>query len=163
MSAPSSSSSSPPPRRRCVVIMFDTLCRHFLPPYGNEWVKAPNFVRLAKRTCQFNQFYVGSMPCMPARRELHTGRHNFLHRSWGPLEPFDDSAFELLHEAGVHTHKATDHHHYWEDGGATYVDERWEAKEKEAKEKRRKREIRVSCCVELDGARGTRCVDDRAH
>lgn len=34
----------------------------------------------------FNQFYGGSMPCMPARRELQTGRYNFLHRSWGPLE-----------------------------------------------------------------------------
>ena len=58
---------------------------------------------------------------MPARREMHTGRHNFLHRSWGPLEPFDDSIPEMLAEsAGVHTHKCTDHYHYWEDGGATY-------------------------------------------
>ena len=57
---------------------------------------------------------------MPARREMHTGRHNFLHRSWGPLEPFDDSMPELCHTAGVHSHKVTDHHHYWEDGGATY-------------------------------------------
>ena len=57
---------------------------------------------------------------MPARREMHTGRHNFLHRSWGPLEPFGDSMPELCHTAGVHSHKVTDHHHYWEDGGATY-------------------------------------------
>jgi arylsulfatase A-like enzyme len=63
--------------------------------------------------------YIGSFPCMPARREMHTGRHNFLHRSWGPLEPFDDSMPELLHSSGVHSHKVTDHHHYWEDGGAT--------------------------------------------
>jgi len=77
-------------RKRCVVVMYDTLCRHFIPTYGNEWVKAPNFERLAKRSVQFNNFYVGSMPCMPARREMHTGRYNFLHRSWGPLEPFDD-------------------------------------------------------------------------
>jgi arylsulfatase A-like enzyme len=27
---------------------------------------------------------------------------------------------EMLREAGVHTHLATDHQHYWEDGGATY-------------------------------------------
>ena len=70
---------------------------------------------------QFQNAYVGSMPCMPARREMHTGRYNFLHRSWGPLEPFDDSIPEMLAEsAGVHTHKCTDHYHYWEDGGATY-------------------------------------------
>ncbi len=36
------------------------------------------------------------MPCMPARRDLHTGRPNFLHRSWGPIEPFDDSMPEML-------------------------------------------------------------------
>jgi arylsulfatase A-like enzyme len=107
-------------RKRCVVVMYDTLCRHFLPSYGNEWVKAPNFQRLVQRTVQFQNFYVGSMPCMPARREMHTGRYNFLHRSWGPLEPFDDSMPAILDSHDVHSHKVTDHHHYWEDGGATY-------------------------------------------
>ncbi len=102
------------------MVMFDTLCRRYLPPYGNPWVIAPNFRRLAERTVQFQNAYVGSMPCMPARREIHTGRYNFLHRSWGPLEPFDDSMPELLARAGVHTHKVTDHQHYWEDGGCTY-------------------------------------------
>ena len=100
--------------------MYDTLCRHFMPSYGNEWVKAPNFERLTKRSTQFQNFYVGSMPCMPARREMHTGRYNFLHRSWGPLEPFDDSMPSILDKHGVHSHKVTDHHHYWEDGGMTY-------------------------------------------
>jgi arylsulfatase A-like enzyme len=57
---------------------------------------------------------------MPARRELHTGRYNFLHRSWGPLEPFDDSMPEILKQHGIHSHLATDHYHYFEDGGATY-------------------------------------------
>ena len=57
---------------------------------------------------------------MPARRELHTGRHNFLHRSWGPFEPFDDSTFTILKRNGVYTHLVSDHYHYWEDGRATY-------------------------------------------
>jgi arylsulfatase A-like enzyme len=57
---------------------------------------------------------------MPARRELHTGRYNFLHRSWGPLDPFDDSVPEILGSNGVYPHLVTDHQHYWEDGGATY-------------------------------------------
>ena len=88
-------------RKRCVVVMYDTLCRHFLPNYGNEWVISPNFERLAKRSIQFENFYVGSMPCMPARREMHTGRYNFLHRSWGPLEPFDDS-MPSIHVSRIH-------------------------------------------------------------
>ena len=102
------------------MVMFDTLNRHMLPPYGCEWTHAPNFQRLAERTVTFDNCYVGSMPCMPARRDLHTGRYNFLHRSWTPLEPFDNSVPEILRRNGVHTHLVTDHQHYWEDGGATY-------------------------------------------
>ena len=104
---------------RAIVVMFDSLNRLSLPSYGGS-VKLPNFERLAQRTVTFDRNYVGSLPCMPARRELHTGRLNFLHRGWGPLEPFDDSMPELLAKSGVHTHLSTDHYHYLEDGGATY-------------------------------------------
>jgi len=104
---------------KAVMLMFDTLTRNHLAPYGGDAI-TPNFSRLAKESVQFDNFYVGSMPCMPARRELHTGRYNFLHRSWGPLEPFDFSAMQALHQNGVHTHMVTDHKHYWRDGGATY-------------------------------------------
>ncbi len=68
----------------------------------------------------FDRHYVGSLPCMPARRDMLTGRLSFLHRSWGPMEPFDNAFPELLYEAGVYSHLITDHYHYWEDGGATY-------------------------------------------
>lgn len=105
---------------KAIMLMFDSLNRHMLPPYGAGGVHAPNFTRLAERCVTFDNCYVGSMPCIPARRELHTGRYNFLHRSWGPLEPFDDSMPALLGRAGVYTHLATDHQHYFEDGGATY-------------------------------------------
>ena len=100
--------------------MFDSLNRHMLPTYGCDWVHAPNFERLAKKTVQFNKAFVGSMPCMPARREIHTGRYNFLHRSWGPIEPFDDSMPEILKNNGIYTHLASDHYHYWEEGGCNY-------------------------------------------
>ncbi len=105
---------------KAILVLFDSLNRHFLPPYGNEWIIAPNFERLAQHTVTFDNCYISSMPCMPARRELHTGRYNFLHRSWGPIEPFDDSMPALLKKNGVYTHLVSDHQHYWEDGGATY-------------------------------------------
>ena len=104
---------------KAVMLMFDTLTRNHLAPYGGDAI-TPNFTRLANESVQFDNFYVGSMPCMPARRELHTGRYNFLHRSWGPIEPFDFSTFQALKQAGIHTHMVTDHKHYWRDGGATY-------------------------------------------
>ncbi len=105
---------------KAVMLMFDSLNRGMLEPYGCDWTKTPNFKRLAERTVRFDQCYAGSLPCMPARRELHTGRCNFLHRSWGPVEPFDDSVPQILRENGVYSHLISDHMHYWEDGGATY-------------------------------------------
>ncbi|WP_244136160.1 sulfatase [Burkholderia sp. BCC0801] len=102
------------------MVMYDSLNRRMLPAYGCDWIVAPNFQRLAARSATFDNCYVGSMACIPARRELHTGRHNFLHRSWGPLEPFDDSMPQMLGARGVYTHLVSDHPHYWEDGGATY-------------------------------------------
>ena len=105
---------------KAIMLMFDSLNRHMLPPYGCDWVHAPNFKRLAERTVTFDKSFVGSMPCMPARRELHTGRYNFRHRSWGPIEPFDDSMPEILKSGGVWSHLASDHYHYWEEGGCNY-------------------------------------------
>ncbi|MCZ8515348.1 sulfatase [Paenibacillus filicis] len=105
---------------KAIVIMFDSLNRHMLPPYGCAWTHAPNFSRLAERSVTFDNSWVGSMPCMPARRDMLTGRYNFLHRSWGPLEPFDDSMPAILKKMGVHSHLVSDHYHYWEPGGATY-------------------------------------------
>ncbi len=105
---------------RAIMVMFDSLNRHMLPNYGCDWTHAPNFKELGEKTVVFDQCYAGSLPCMPARRELHTGRYNFLHRSWSPIEPFDNSMPEILKQHGIYTHLVTDHQHYWEDGGATY-------------------------------------------
>ena len=96
---------------KAIMVMFDSLNRHMLEPYGCDWVPTPNFGRLAERSITFDRSYVCSLPCMPARRELHTGRPGFLHRGWGPLEPFDDSVPEMLDAQGIHSHLVTDHYH----------------------------------------------------
>lgn len=105
---------------KTVFVLFDSLNRHLLGCYGGTRVPTPNFDRLAARSLVFDRHYVGSLPCMPARRDMLTGRLTFLHRSWGPLEPFDNAFPEILKARGVHSHLVTDHYHYWEDGGATY-------------------------------------------
>lgn len=104
---------------RTVFVLFDSLNRHALECYAGSCV-TPNFARFAERGVTFDTHYAGSLPCVPARREMHTGRHNFLHRSWGPLEPFDVSFAEVLKASGTYTHLISDHYHYWNDGGATY-------------------------------------------
>lgn len=105
---------------KAIMLMFDSLNRNMLAPYGCDWTQTPNFSRLAEHTVRFDNCYAGSLPCMPARRELHTGRYNFLHRSWGPMEPYDDSMPQILKNNGIYTHLVSDHTHYWEDGGSTY-------------------------------------------
>lgn len=105
---------------RAIMVMYDSLSKDFLSAYKECDTLTPNFTRLLERCIRFDRFYVGSMPCMPARRELQTGRYNFLHRGWGPMEPYDDSMPEILKNNGIYTHLVTDHYHYFEDGGCTY-------------------------------------------
>ena len=101
---------------RTVFLLFDSLNRLSLGPYGAKTVETPNFDRLADRSVTFDNHYVGSMPCIPARRDMQTGRLSFMHRSWGPMEPFDNSFPEILEEAGVYSHLITDHLQYFRDG-----------------------------------------------
>lgn len=106
---------------KAVFVLFDSLNRHMLGAYGGTRIPTPNFDRLAARSTTFDRHYVGSLPCMPARRDMLTGRLTFLHRSWGPLEPFDNAFPEILsQQTKTYSHLITDHFHYWEDGGATY-------------------------------------------
>lgn len=105
---------------KTIVVLSDSLNRHFLPPYGNEWVVAPNIARLADRSILFDNHWLGSAPCMPARRDIITGRINFLEREWGGLEPFDRPLVSEIRRAGVHCHIETDHHHYAHVGGENY-------------------------------------------
>ena len=66
---------------RIVYAMFDTLNRRSLEPYGGSTIKTPNFDRLAAHSVTFDNHYVGSLPCMPARREI--GRRMALLRTAG--------------------------------------------------------------------------------
>lgn len=102
---------------RTIFVLFDSLNRSALGAYGGDAVATPNFDRFASRSVTFDRHYVGSLPCMPARRDLHTGRLNFTHRSWGPLEPYDNSFSQILRDNGIYTHLISDHLHYFEDGG----------------------------------------------
>lgn len=102
---------------KTIFVLFDSLNRDALGCYDGTGIKTPNFDRFSKRCVTFDRHYAGSLPCMPARRDLHSGRLNFMHRSWGPLEPYDNSFAQLMKKSGVYTHLITDHLHYFEDGG----------------------------------------------
>ena len=106
---------------KTILVLSDSLNRHYLPTYGNEWVIAPNITRFAEQSVVFDNHWIGSAPCMPARRDMLTGRLNFLEREWGGLEPYDIPFPHLLRdEGGVYCHMETDHYHYFHGGGENY-------------------------------------------
>lgn len=107
---------------RTIVVLMDTLRRDQLGCYNEaSTCKTPNIDAFAKESCRFDQHYVGSMPCMPARRDIFTGRLNFLERSWGPIEISDTTLPNVLFKQGkIRSHMITDHAHYFRIGGENY-------------------------------------------
>ena len=105
---------------KVIFVLLDSLNRNYLPIYGNDWMQSPNIVRLADKGMVFDNHWIGSAPCMPARRDILTGRLNFLERNWGPIEPFDIPFTRLLRGAGIRSHMETDHYHYFHVGGEDY-------------------------------------------
>jgi len=105
---------------KTIYLLFDSLNRKALSCYGSS-VPTPHFDRLQEKSVSFCNHYAGSMPCIPARRDQQTGRYNFFHSAWGPMEPYDNSLPRILREdKNVYSHICTDHAHYFEDGGAFY-------------------------------------------
>jgi arylsulfatase A-like enzyme len=103
-----------------VYITLDSLNRHLLPCYGNDWVQTPSLDRLAARGVVFDHHYTGSLPCMPARREMWTGTEEMWWRWWGPLEPWDRPLAYELGRHGVVSQLMTDHYHFFEWGAHSY-------------------------------------------
>jgi arylsulfatase A-like enzyme len=97
-----------------IVILLDSLNKQYLSCYGNDWISTPSIQRLADRGLIFERHYIGSAPCMPARRELFTGRKEFMWRGWGQIEPFDDFLQVEAKKAGAYTAAITDHYHFWD-------------------------------------------------
>ena len=110
-------------------ISIDSLRRDFLSayrdtPYGLDYeVETPNLDRFADRAVTFETHYVGSLPCMPARREWLAGVQEFLWRPWGPMEAFDQPLAELARSAGAVSQLITDHYHYFQHGSHGYYED----------------------------------------
>ena len=131
-------SDSPKPKN-LVVVLLDSLNRHFLDCYLDEaeqrarrratgvgdWadlepVATPNIDRLAARSLRFEKHWSGSLPCMPARHDLLVGALDFLWRPWGSIEIWEDAITYDLQRAGVTTMLVSDHPHLFEIGGENY-------------------------------------------
>jgi arylsulfatase A-like enzyme len=129
-----------------ILILCDTLRRDHVGAYTGgrplnecwskeapEWaVPTPNMDRLAGRGVTFDNCHTGSTPCMPARRDIYTGRLEFLERGWGPLDEDDldlprqvsgtpnMSVTKMMAEGDNISYLITDHFHLWEQGACNY-------------------------------------------
>ena len=103
-----------------IFVLCDTLRQDHLGCYGNRVVQTPNLDRLSRMGVTFDNSYLSSAPCMPARRDIWTGRYEFPWRGWGPLEQSDVDLPGVLQEAGVKTGLVTDHYHLFEHGSGNY-------------------------------------------
>lgn len=109
-----------------IFITIDSLNRHFLKAYGQPVepeVETPNLDRFARRATVFENHRVGSLPCMPARREFFGGVQEFLWRPWGPMEPFDTPIALAARKNGIATQLITDHYHYFQHGSSGYFED----------------------------------------
>jgi arylsulfatase A-like enzyme len=105
-----------------VLVLIDSLNRHHLSAYNGESpVLTPNLNAFAERAWRFDNHFVGSLPCMPARREIFAGRKEMMWRPWGPLEPYDARLPRLLEDGGYTAAIVTDHYHYWEEAANGYI------------------------------------------
>jgi arylsulfatase A-like enzyme len=125
--------------RNAIVLLLDSLNRHFLATYLDassqrdrrralgvggwadiEPVATPNLDRLAARSLRFDRHWSGSLPCMPARHDILVGALDFLWRPWGSIEVWEDAITWDLRAAGVTTMLVSDHPHLFETGGENY-------------------------------------------
>lgn len=108
------------PVRNAVVVLLDSLNRHMLGSYGGTEFDTPNLDRFAARATCFDNHFVGSLPCMPARHDILVGALDFLWRPWGSVELWEEPLTGALRAAGVTTMLISDHPHLFETGGENY-------------------------------------------
>jgi arylsulfatase A-like enzyme len=108
-----------------IIILCDTVVRDKLSPYHRGdgpygYIQTPNIDAFARRAVRFDNHWINSAPCMPARRDLWSGRIEFPWRSWGPRESFDPDWTLLLRQTDVTTALFTDHANLMDVGAGNY-------------------------------------------
>ena len=107
-----------------VLVIVDTLRQDHLGAYGNAWVKTPHLDAFAGEAVRFTRAYSESLPTVPVRRTLHTGRRVFPfhdHREykgagggilgWAPIPEDQDTVAETLSSRGYRSALITDTYH----------------------------------------------------
>jgi len=104
-----------------VMIIADSLRKDHCGCYGNTWIRTPQIDRLAKMSARFTRAYPESLPTIPFRRAMFSGRRAYPFRNyqgipwdivylpgWQPMEPGLPVVAEMLDAAGYQTGLVTD-------------------------------------------------------
>ena len=106
-----------------ILVLVDSLNKDALRTYTPDTLcETPYLEAFADKSLVFDNHFIGSLPCMPARREISAGRKEFLWRPWGPLEAFDPRLPKEVQKTGHATAIVTDHYHYWEEMANGYIE-----------------------------------------
>ena len=116
-------------RTNIVIVIADTLRTAYLGCYGNPDIRTPNLDAFAQQSTRFTRAYPESLPTIPVRRALHTGRRAYPFEGykpikwgtvylpgWQPMADEEDTLAESLAAAGYHTGYATTTQHCWNPG-----------------------------------------------
>jgi arylsulfatase A-like enzyme len=99
-----------------IVLMADSLRKDHLGCYGNPWIRTPNIDGLAAQSVVFDEAYPESLPTLPVRNAMLSGRHCGPELGWGPMRESDVRLPEILAEAGCTTAMVTDVYHMMKPG-----------------------------------------------
>jgi arylsulfatase A-like enzyme len=107
-----------------ILIILDSLRADHLGCHGNGWIQTPTLNGLAQESVVFARAFPESLPTIPMRRAIHTGKRAFPFRDWAPRKgdpvvsygwqpiPEDQTTLaETLNRNGYHTVFITDTFH----------------------------------------------------
>ena len=109
-----------------ILIVLDSLRADHVGCYGNPWIRTPALDTLAEESAVFTRAFPESLPTIPMRRAIHTGRRTFPFRDWAPQkgdpvlsygwQPIPQSQVtlaETLVRTGYHAAFITDTFHHF--------------------------------------------------
>ena len=107
-----------------ILIIIDSLRQDHVGAYGNDWILTPHLDAFAKESVRFTKCYPESLPTLPVRRALHTGKRTYPfhgHKEykgdfkgapgWGPIPEQQDTLAEILGQHSYRSAFITDTYH----------------------------------------------------
>lgn len=107
-----------------ILVILDSLRKDHVGIYGNEWIQTPHLDAFGHSAAVFDRAYPESLPTLPVRRALHTGRRTFPFTGyrrrkgdrvaalgWAPIPEDQITLAEALARHAVNTAFITDTYH----------------------------------------------------